>query len=120
MTGSEEIYAIIKNYPDWRGEKLAQVRKLIKETDPDVVEEVKWKKATNPDGVPVWSHAGMICTGETYKSHLRLTFAKGATLEDPHGLFNAHRSILVREGDTLNEAAFKELIQSAVKLNLKK
>jgi hypothetical protein len=119
MNSSQEVDAIIKKFADWRGERLSQIRSLIKQADPDVIEEVKWKKATNPDGVPVWSHDGMICTGETYKSHLRLTFAKGTSLKDPKGLFNAHRSILIHEGDKLDEAAFKDLIREAVELNKK-
>lgn len=114
-----QIDAIVIKLADWRGEKLGQLRALIKEADPDVIEEVKWKKPSNPDGIPVWSHNGMICTGETYKNHLRLTFAKGASLEDPEGLFNTHRAIVIHEGDTINEAAFKDLICTAVALNHK-
>lgn len=114
---SQEIDAIIKKLADWRGERLAHLRSLIKQADPNVVEEVKWKKATNPDGVPVWSHDGIICTGEFYKSHLRLTFFKGASLKDPDGLFNAYRSIIVHEKDIINESAFKDLIRAAVTLN---
>ena|SRR6185437_10534970 len=116
-TQEEEITAIIMKLGDWRGQRLAQIRSLINDADPDVTEEVKWKKATNPDGVPVWSHDGMICTGEFYKSHLRLSFPKGASLKDPKGLFNAHRSIVIHEEDTLNEAAFKDLIRAAIELN---
>jgi hypothetical protein len=115
----EQIDAIILKLADWRGEKLAQIRALIKQADPDVIEEVKWKKPSNPDGIPVWSHDGMICTGETYKNHLRLTFAKGASLKDPKGLFNTYRSIVIHEGDKINEAAFKDLISAAVELNHK-
>src|SRR5438045_269217 len=114
---SQEIDAIIRKFADWRGEKLAQLRSLIKEADSNVIEEVKWKKASNPDGIPVWSHDGIICTGETYKNHLRLTFAKGASLKDPNGLFTAYRAIIIHEGDKINEAAFKELICTAVELN---
>ena len=108
---------------DWRGELLSRLRTLIKEADPDVVEEVKWRKPSNPAGVPVWSHDGMICTGETYKAAVKLTFAKGASLKDPAGLFNSsldgkvRRAIDFREGDTVNARAFKALIREAVKLN---
>jgi hypothetical protein len=116
---SQEIDAIIMKLTDWRGEKLAHIRALIRQADPDVLEEVKWKKPSNPDGIPVWSHDGIICTGETYKSHLRLTFAKGASLKDPKGLFNAYRSIVIHEEDKINEDAFKDLIRSAVALNSK-
>ncbi len=117
MTESEQIDAIIKKYSDWRGEKLAQIRKLVKEADPEVVEEVKWKKPSNPDGIPVWSHDGIMCMGETYKQHLRITFAKGPSLDDPKGLFNAYRAILIHEGDTIDESAFKALIKSAAAFN---
>jgi hypothetical protein len=119
MSQPEEIDAIIAKFDDWRGRKLSQIRSLIKSADSNVIEEVKWKKATNPDGIPVWSDHGMICTGETYKSHLRLTFAKGASLKDPKCLFNAHRAIIIREEDKINEEAFKELICEAVELNSK-
>ena len=108
---------------DWRGKVLARVRRLIKEADPDAVEQVKWRKPSNPSGVPVWSHAGIVCTGETYKDKVKLTFAKGAALEDPSGLFNAsleggvRRAIDIREGDRLNERALKALIRAAVALN---
>lgn len=111
---------------DWRHETLAQVRRLIKEADPAVVEEAKWKKASNPAGVPTWSHDGIICTGETYKDKVKLTFARGAALSDPTGLFNAsldagtRRAIDLREGDKLNEKAFKALIRAAVALNTAK
>jgi hypothetical protein len=115
----EQIDAIIMKLADWRGERLAQLRALIKQADPDVIEEIKWKKPSNPDGIPVWSHDGMICTGETYKNHLRLTFAKGASLNDPKGLFNTYRAIVIHEGDKINEAAFKDLIRTAVELNHK-
>src|SRR5215208_572337 len=105
---------------DWRAEMLARVRSLIKQADPEVVEEVKWRKPSNPAGVPVWSHDGMICTGETYKSAVKLTFAKGASLEDPSGLFNSslegntRRAIDLREGDEIDEKALKALIRAAV------
>ena len=108
---------------DWRIETLDRIRTLIKEADPEAVEEAKWRKASQPDGVPVWSHDGMICTGETYKSAVKLTFAKGASLEDPAGLFNSsldgnvRRAIDIREGEQIDEDAFKELIRAAVRLN---
>ena len=108
----------------WRGETLARLRALIKEADPDVVEEVKWRKPSNGMlGVPVWEHAGIICTGETYKDKLKLTFAKGAALDDPSGLFNAsldggtRRAIDLREGEAIDAEAFKALIRAAVALN---
>ena len=109
---------------DWRHDLLATVRGLIEAAAPEAVEERKWKKPTNPAGVPVWSHAGMICTGETYKDKVKLTFAKGAALPDPAGLFNAslegkaRRAIDLRLGDEIDESAFRDLIQSAVALNL--
>lgn len=115
----EQIDAIIMKFADWRGEKLAGLRALIKQADPNMIEEIKWKKPSNPDGIPVWFHDGMICTGEIYKSHLRLTFAKGAYLEDPKGLFTTPRAIVIHEGDKINEAAFKDLIRTAVELNHK-
>jgi len=114
---SEQIDAIIMKLADWRGKRLAQIRGLITEADDDVIEEVKWKKASNPDGIPVWSHDGIICTGEFYKSHLRLSFPKGKSLTDPKGLFNSYRSIVIRQEDKLDEAAFKDLIRDAVVLN---
>jgi hypothetical protein len=116
-SASSLIDAKIKALDDWRGKTLAHVRALIKKADPEVLEEVKWR------GVPVWSHDGIICTGETYKTAVKLTFAKGASLEDPSGLFNAslegntRRAIDLHEGDALNEAAFKKLIKAAVTLN---
>jgi len=115
--------ARIEESGDWRGKVLSRLRTLIKQADPEVVEEVKWRKPSNPAGVPVWSHDGIICTGETYKSHVRLTFAKGAALEDPKGLFNASlegnalRAIVIHEGDEIDEEAFKALFRSAVALN---
>lgn len=108
---------------DWRDEMLSRLRALIKEADAEIVEEMKWKKPSQPEGVPVWSHDGMICTGETYKAAVKLTFAKGASLEDPSGLFNAslegntRRAIDLHEGETIDEDAFKELIRAAVRLN---
>jgi hypothetical protein len=110
---------------DWRRETLARVRTLIREADPEAVEEAKWKKAGNPAGVPTWSHDGIICTGETYKDKVKLTFAKGASLKDPAGLFNSsldagtRRAIDIREGDKINETALKTLIRAAVALNTK-
>ncbi|HYZ25520.1 MAG TPA: DUF1801 domain-containing protein, partial [Geminicoccaceae bacterium] len=107
----------------WRGEMLARVRMLIREADPEVVEKVKWRKPSNPAGVPVWSHAGMICTGETYKNVVKMTFAKGASLEDPSSLFNSslegkvRRAIDFHEGDKIDEKALKALIRAAVALN---
>ena len=116
------IEARISELADWRGATLSRVRDLIREADPQVVEEWKWKKATNP-GVPVWSHDGMICTGETYKSVVKLTFAKGASLEDPSHLFNSslegntRRAIDIHEGEEIDADALKALIQAAVALN---
>jgi hypothetical protein len=121
-SASEAIEARITELDDWRGEMLSRLRGLIKEADPEVVEEWKWKKATNP-GVPVWSHDGIICTGESYKSVVKMTFAKGASLEDPAGLFNSslegnvRRAIDFHEGDKVDEKALKALIRSAVALN---
>jgi hypothetical protein len=114
---SEEVDAIVNKLSDWRGERLSQIRNLIWEADPEVIEEAKWKKATNPDGVPVWSDNGMICTGEFYKDHLRLTFKKAGEIEDPKGFFNAHSAIIINENDKVDEAAFKDLIRAVVKLN---
>jgi hypothetical protein len=121
---SQLIDARIKELRDWRGEMLARIRKLIHEADPEVVEEVKWRKPSNSmSGVPVWSHAGIICTGETYKNAVKLTFAKGAALKDPSGLFNAsldgntRRAIDFHEGEAINEDAFRALIRAAVRLN---
>jgi hypothetical protein len=121
---SQLIDARIKELSDWRGETLARVRMLIKEADPEVVEEVKWRKPSNSMlGVPVWSHAGMICTGETYKNVVKMTFAKGASLKDPSGLFNSslegntRRAIDFHEGDKIDEKALKALIRAAVALN---
>jgi hypothetical protein len=116
-SASELIEAKIKALTDWRGETLAWVRTLIKQADPEVVEELKWR------GVPVWSHAGIICTGETYKNVVKMTFAKGASLEDPSGLFNAslegntRRAIDLHEGERIDEHALKALIRAAVALN---
>jgi hypothetical protein len=116
-SASRLIDARIKELGDWRGKTLARVRSLIKQADPEVVEEWKWR------GVPVWSHAGIICTGETYKSVVKMTFAKGASLEDPSGLFNSslegntRRAIDLREGDKIDERALKALIRAALTLN---
>jgi hypothetical protein len=120
---SQLIDARIAALGDWRGETLARVRELIKEADPEVVEEVKWRKPSNPAGVPAWSHAGILCTGETYKNYVKLTFARGAALPDPSGLFNAglegnvRRAIDIHEGDRIDEKAFKALVHAAVALN---
>jgi hypothetical protein len=116
-TPSQLIDARIDELGDWRGETLARIRKLIKQAEPDVVEEWKWR------GVPVWEHAGMICTGETYKNYVKVTFAKGASLEDPTGLFNSslegntRRAIDFHEDEQIDEKAFKALIRAAVALN---
>ena len=122
---SQLIDATIAALSDWRGETLARVRTLIREADPEMVEEVKWRKPSNAMlGVPVWSHAGIVCTGETYKAVVKLTFAKGASLKDPSGLFNAslegnaRRAIDIREGDKIDEKALKALIRAAVALNV--
>jgi hypothetical protein len=118
--------ARIKELPDWRGEVLSRMRRLIKQADPEVVEEVKWRKPSNPMGVPVWSHDGIICTGETYKDKVKLTFAKGASLKDPAGLFNSslegntRRAIDLHEGDEIDESAFKSLVRAAAALNASK
>jgi hypothetical protein len=118
LTASQRIDARIAEFDDWRGETLAQIRAVITRADPEVVEEWKWR------GVPVWSHAGMICTGETYKAAVKMTFAKGASLPDPSGLFNSslegntRRAIDFHEGDVVDEQALAALIQSAVELNM--
>lgn len=123
-SASTSIDEKIKELGDWRGKMLAKVRDLIHKADPEIVEEWKWAKATSP-GTPVFSHSGIVCTGETYKSVVKLTFAKGAALPDPAGLFNSslegnvRRAIDIHEGDKINEAALKELIRAAVALNLK-
>jgi hypothetical protein len=124
QSASASIDAKIKELGDWRGKTLARVREIIHAADPEIVEEWKWAKATSP-GTPVWSHGGIVCTGETYKSVVKTTFAKGAQLPDPSGLFNSslegnvRRAIDFHEGDTINEAALKDLIRAAVALNLK-
>jgi len=122
-TASELIDTKIRELGGWRGAVLARMRQLIREADPDVLEEIKWRKPTNPAGVPVWSHAGIICTGETYKDKVKLTFAKGALLDDPSRLFNSSLDGNIRRaidifGDTqINEAALKMLVRAAVDLN---
>ena len=122
MNASEQIDARIKELGDWRGETLSKVRGIIKEADPDIVEEWKWAKATSP-GTPVWEHDGIICTGESYGDKVKLTFFKGASLDDPAGLFNAsldgnaRRAIDIREGEEVDADAFKELVRAAVALN---
>ncbi len=123
MSAAALIDSKIAELGDWRGAILARIRALILEADPEVVEAVKWRKPTNPSGVPVWEHDGIICTGETYKSYVKLTFANGAALPDPAGLFNAslaagtRRAIDISEGDAIDEGAFKALVRSAVALN---
>jgi hypothetical protein len=125
-SASQQIDDIIKEPGDWRGEKLSQLRTLIKKADPAVVEEVKWKKPSKPSGVPVWSHDGNICVADTLKNAVRLTFPKGAQMEDPHKLFNTRldsktvRAIDFHEGDPVDETALKALILEAVELNTSK
>jgi hypothetical protein len=122
-TSSELMDARIAELDDWRGRMLSRIRDLTKEAVPEVVEEVKWRKPSNPSGVPVWFHDGMLFTGEPFKGKVKLTFAKGASLEDPDGLFNASleakvsRAIDIHEGDDLDEKAFKALVRSAAALN---
>lgn len=124
MSESEAIDEKIRSLGDWRGATLATVRRLIREADPDVVEAVKWRKPSNPLGVPIWEDGGIICTGETYKDKVKLTFARGAALDDPSGLFNSslnggtRRAIDFREGDQVDERAFKALIREAVAFNV--
>ena len=123
---SQQIDAIIKEPGDWRGEKLSRLRALIKEADPAVVEEVKWKKPSKPSGVPVWSHDGILCVADTLKNAVRLTFPKGAQMKDPQKLFNTRldsktvRAIDFHEGDAVDETALKALILEAVELNTSK
>ena len=122
-TPSELIDAKIEELDDWRGEMLSRIRGLAKEASPEVVEEIKWRKPSSPFGVPAWSRDGIIFTGETYKDKVKLTFAKGASLEDPAGLFNSslegkvRRAIDIYEGDAVDEEAFKALVRSAAELN---
>lgn len=123
-SASALIDAKIKELGDWRGKTLAKVREIIYQADPEIVEEWKWAKATSP-GTPVFSHGGIVCTGETYKNVVKMTFARGAALKDPSGLFNSslegnvRRAIDIHEGDKINEAALKDLIRAAAALNLK-
>jgi len=123
-SASQLIDDKIAQLGDWRRKALARMRKLIREADPDVIEEVKWRKPSNPSGVPVWSHAGIICTGETYKDKIKLTFAKGASLPDPAKLFNSsldggtRRAIDIREDEEPDADAFKQLVRAAVAVNL--
>jgi len=120
---SREIDVMIGRLRDWRGERLSQLRCLIKEACPDVVEEIKWRKPSNPDGVPVWSHNGILCLGNFWKDHVRLTFSKGALLRDPNRVFNAAlngnalRALDLREGDAFDEAALRALVVAAAALN---
>jgi len=122
-TPSELIDAKIEELGDWRGETLARIRALTREAVPDVVEEIKWRKPSNPSGVPVWSHDGILLTGEIYQDKVKLTFFEGASLEDPAGIFNSslegktRRAIDLREGDDVDEDAFKALVHSAAQLN---
>jgi hypothetical protein len=122
-TASDLIDAKIAALGDWRGDTLARLRTLIREADPEAVEAVKWRKPSNPNGVPVWEHAGILCTGETYKDKVKLTFANGAALPDPAGLFNSsldgntRRAIDLSEGAAIDEPAFKALVQAAAALN---
>ena len=122
-SASAAIDEKIKELGDWRGKTLAKVRAIIHAADPEIVEEWKWKKATSP-GTPVWSHGGLVCTGETYKNVVKMTFARGAALKDPSRLFNAsldgnvRRAIDIHEGETIDAAALKDLIRAAVALNL--
>lgn len=122
---AHQIDERIASLEDWRGKTLAEVRRLIHEADPEIVEEVKWVKPTNPGGVPVWSHDGIVCTGEAYKETVKFTFARGAALDDPRKLFNAslegnaRRAIDLHEGDALDPETFKDLIRAAVALNLR-
>jgi hypothetical protein len=123
-TASDLIDARLAELGGWRGDTLARMRRLIRAADPEVTETVKWRKPTNPNGVPVWEHAGILCTGEVYKDYVKLTFARGAALDDPAGLFNAgfggntRRAIDLREGEAVDEAAFKALVREAVAANL--
>jgi hypothetical protein len=122
-TASESIQKGTKELGDWRERTLARIRQVIKEADSEIVEELKWRKPSNPGGIPVWFHDGIVCTGETYKNHVKMTFAKGASLKDPDRLFNASlegnvtRAIDIHEGESINEAALKKLIRAAVALN---
>ncbi len=125
-SASQLITDRIAELGDWRGEALAHIRKLIKQADPNITEDVKWRKPGNPAGVPVWSDNGMVCTGETYKTHVKITFARGAAIKDPERIFNssldgnARRAIDLHEGDKINKSAFKDIVRAAVRLNSKK
>ena len=121
--GSKDVDAKIESVGGWRSETLARLRKLIREAAPDVIEEIKWRKPSNPGGVPTWSSNGILCTGESYKDKVKLTFARGASLDDPAGLFNSsltggtRRAIDIREGETVDVEAFKALVREAVAAN---
>ena len=123
-TASDLIDARLAELGGWRGDTLARMRRLIRAANPEVTETVKWRKPTNPNGVPVWEHAGILCTGEVYKDYVKLTFARGAALDDPAGLFNAgfggntRRAIDLREGEEIDEAAFKALVREALAANV--
>ncbi len=123
ITDSAKITRRIEDLGDWRSETLAHIRQLIHEADPGIVEECKWVKPSNPSGVPIWSHDGIVCTGESYKQVVKLTFARGASIEDPKKLFNSslegntRRAIDLHEGEKIDEAAFKQLIRAAVAAN---
>jgi hypothetical protein len=125
-SGSAQIDEKIRSLGDWRGAMLARLRRLIREADPDMIETVKWRKPSNPAGVPVWEHGGIVCTGESYRDKVKLTFARGAALDDPKRLFNAsldggtRRAIDFHEGDDVDEAALRALICAAVALNASK
>jgi hypothetical protein len=125
-TASAQIDAKIESLGDWRGTTLGQMRGLIHDADPEIIETVKWVKPTNPSGVPTWEHAGIVCTGEVYKSYVKLTFAHGAALKDPEGLFNSglgggtRRAIDIHTGETIDASAFKALVQEAVAFNVAK
>jgi hypothetical protein len=123
-SASDLIDRKIAEVGGWRGDAMKRMRRLIREADPAVQETVKWRKPNNPSGVPVWEHAGILCTGETYKNYIKLTFARGASLDDPKGLFNSsltggtRRAIDIREGETVDGEAFKALVREAVALNI--
>jgi len=123
---AQEIAQRFRELGDWRGDTMTKMRALILAADPEMVEEVKWRKPSNPDGVPVWSHDGMVCTGEVYKDHVKLTFANGAALKDPARLFNAsmdagtRRAIDLHQGESVDEKAFRELVREAVTMNVVK
>jgi hypothetical protein len=125
-SASQQIDDIIKTYGGWKGETLSRLRALVSQADPEVVEEVKWKMPTRPEGLPVWSHDGILCLAETFKNDIKLTFVQGARMKDPKKLFNARlksktdRAIEFHEGDTVNEAALKQLVLEAVELNKSK